>query len=196
MAIRLQELHPSLVHLPITLFPTAIGIDLVGRATGNSQLLETGRRAIGFAAIGAAVSAITGLIAQEEVNVEGKTMDMLITHRNINLTATIMSALMSRWRSKQSTPSAAYLALGVAGIGALTYSAYLGGKLVYHHGVGVAPAKGQFRENAPELRPGEMGSFTRDAATDLGHGVEHMAKELAKGKIVPSLTESHAEAHP
>jgi uncharacterized membrane protein len=196
MAIRLQEMHPSLVHLPITLFPTAIGIDLVGRATGNSQLLETGRRAIGFAAIGAAVSAITGLIAQEEVKVEGKTMDMLITHRNINLTATIMSALMSRWRARQSKPTAAYLALGLAGIGALTYSAYLGGELVYHHGVGVAPAKGQYREHPPELRQGEVGAFSRDAATDLGHGVEHLAKELAKGKIVPSLTERGAEANP
>jgi uncharacterized membrane protein len=196
MAIRLQEMHPSLVHLPITLFPTAIGIDLVGRATGNDRLLETGRHAIGLAAIGAAVSAITGLIAQEEVNVEGKAKDMLITHRNINLTATIMTALMSRWRSRQSRPSAAYLALGLAGIGALTYSAYLGGELVYHHGVGVAPAKGQFREHPPELRPGDMGTFSRDAVTDLGHGVGHLAREVAQGKIVPSLTEGHAEAHP
>jgi uncharacterized membrane protein len=196
MAIRLQELHPSLVHLPITLFPTAIGIDLVGRATGNDHLLETGRRAIGFAAVGAALSAITGLIAQEEVNVEGKTMDMLITHRNINLTATIMTALMTRWRSRRSKPSATYLALGLAGVGALTYSAYLGGKLVYHHGVGVAPAKGQYREHPPELRPGEMGEFSKDAATDLGHGVKHLTSELAQGKIVPSITEARAKAQP
>lgn len=196
MAMRLQEMHPSLVHLPITLFPTAIGIDLVGRATGNSQLLETGRRAIGFAAIGAAVSAITGLIAQEEVNVEGKTRDILITHRNINLAATIMTALMTRWRFRQSRPSAAYLGLGLAGIGALTYSAYLGGELVYHHGVGVAAADGQYREHPPELRRGDMGSFSRDAVTDIGHGVEHLAKELAKGKIVPTLTEGQAGAHP
>src|SRR5690606_30235032 len=53
MAIRLQELHSAAVHLPIALLPIAVGTDLVGRATGSRQLMETGRLAIGLAAAGA-----------------------------------------------------------------------------------------------------------------------------------------------
>ena len=194
MTIRLQEVHPSLVHLPLALVPTAIGADLVGRATGDRDLLGAGRRGMALAPAGAAVSAATGLIAQEEVNVHDATMDMLITHRNINLAATVMTGLMALWRSKRDRPSVTYLGLGLAGIGALAYSAYLGGRLVYEFGVGVAPAGGQWRADAPELGAGHPGRFARAAATDLAHGVKHLGQELAKGKIVPWLTNG-ADGH-
>jgi hypothetical protein len=121
-------------------------------------------------------------------------MDMLITHRNINLAATVMTGLMALWRSKQDRPSVTYLGLGLAGIGALAYSAYLGGRLVYEFGVGVAPAGGQWRADAPELGAGHPGRFARAAATDLAHGVKHLGQELAKGKIVPWLTNG-ADGH-
>ncbi|HET8655893.1 MAG TPA: DUF2231 domain-containing protein [Longimicrobiaceae bacterium] len=189
MSIRLQEIHPSLVHFPIALLPVAIGADLLGRATGSHSLLEAGRRTIQVAAAGAAVAAVSGLVAQEEVNVEGKTMDMLITHRNINLGATVATALMARWRSGRERPTLGYLGLGVAGMAAVTYSAYLGGTLVYRYGVGVEPAGGQWRENPPALgEAGETAAFASDAATDLVHGVKHLGEEIARGKIVPSLT--------
>ena len=79
MAMRLQEVHPALVHAPITLFPLAVGADLLCRATGNEFLLETGRRVMPLAAAAAAVAAVFGLVAQEAVKTEGPTHDMLIT---------------------------------------------------------------------------------------------------------------------
>lgn len=187
MTIRLQELHPSLVHLPIAMLPVAIGADVAGHATGNRSLMDAGKRAIGIAAVGAAVSALSGLIAQEEVNVEGKTMDMLITHRNLNLGLTITAALMAAWRAKRRRPTLAYLGLGLTGIAGVTYSAWLGGQLVYKYGVGVEPAGGQYRENPPELGAGETGAFIRDAGTDLLHGAGHLGKEMAEGRLAPSL---------
>lgn len=42
MAMRLHELHPSLVHFPIALLPTSIGSDLVGTLTRSRRLLELG----------------------------------------------------------------------------------------------------------------------------------------------------------
>ena len=71
MAIRLQEMHPALVHLPIALLPLAVGADVIGSVTKNDALLSFGQKAIGVAAVGAVGSAVTGLIAGEEVNVEG-----------------------------------------------------------------------------------------------------------------------------
>lgn len=188
MAIRLQEMHAAAVHLPIALLPVAVGADLLGRATGDRGLLKMGRHAIGLAAVGAIGATLTGLVAQEEVNAEGESMDMLITHRNLNVAATVVTALMAAWRRNHDRPSLGYLGVGLAGLGVVTYTASLGGMLVYQHGVGVAPADGQFRENAPELgEPGQTGAFFGEAATDLVHGVKHFAQEVAQGRIAPSL---------
>lgn len=68
MAIQLQQMHPALVHLPITLLPLAVGADVLGCVTGNKSLFGFGQKAIGIAAVGALASAVTGLIAGEEVN--------------------------------------------------------------------------------------------------------------------------------
>lgn len=201
MAIRLQELHAAVVHLPVALLPVAVGADLLGRATGNRGLLEMGRHAIRLTAAGAIGAALTGLIAQEEVNVEGESVDVLITHRNLNAVATVVTALMAAWRRGHDRPSLGYLGVGLAGIGVVTYTAYLGGTLVYRRGVGVAPAGGQHRENAPELgEAGRTGDFFRAAAVDLGHGARRFAQELTEGRLVPSLgvgpSESYATAEP
>jgi len=72
MPVRLQEIHPSLVHLPMTLLPLAVGADALGRATGNQSLRDVGRWAMPLAAASAAVLALFGLIAQEEVKAEGR----------------------------------------------------------------------------------------------------------------------------
>jgi len=82
---------------------------------------------------------------------------------------------------------AAYLGVGAAGIGILAYTAYLGGTLVYDFGVGVQPAKGVYRDDAPALRAGQLGAFFRTAGTDLVAGVEHMVEELRKGQFVPAI---------
>jgi hypothetical protein len=51
----------------------------------------------------------------------------------------------------------------------------------------VAPAKGQYREHPPELGAGQVGAFSRTAATDLAKGVSHLAQELVQMKFAPSL---------
>ena len=87
MAIRLHQMHPALVHLPITLMPLAVGADLLGCIIGGKSLHSFGQKAIVLAAAGAGAAAVTGLIAGEEVNVEGDARDMLMTHRNLNFAA-------------------------------------------------------------------------------------------------------------
>lgn len=187
MAIRLQEMHPALVHLPITLVPLAVGADVLGCLTGRKSVRSFAQKTICLAAAGAVAAAVTGLIAGEEVNVEGESRAMLMTHRNLNFAATTFTCFMAVWRIQHSKPNAAYLAAGATGVGILGYTAYLGGKLVYVHGIGVEPAHGVYREDAPRLRKGQLGAFFMSAATDLVHGVRHMVQELAKGQIVPTM---------
>jgi uncharacterized membrane protein len=190
MAMRLHEMHPALVHVPITLLPLAVGADLLGRMTGDKSLLSFGQKAICASAVGAVASALTGLIAGEEVNVEGASRDMLMTHRNLNFVATLVAGGMALWRANHEKPSAVYLGTGAVGVAVLAYTAYLGGKLVYGAGVGVEPAHGVYRPDAPSLRSGQVGSFIGTAATDLAHGVQHMVQEVGQGQLVPTLMTS------
>lgn len=186
--LRLHEVHPIAVHLPIAMLPVAIAADLVGSATDDETLLSFGQKAIAVAAVGAGFSVLTGLIAGEEVNVEGRARDMLMTHRNLNVAAAGVAAGMALWRVKRSRPNAGYLGLGLIGTAILTYTGYLGGKIVYEAGAGVTPAGGVYREDAPEFHAGEMRAALADAASDLVHGVQHMAEEVADGKIIPAIT--------
>ena len=193
MAIHLQEMHPALVHLPIALLPLAVGADVIGSLTDNKSALSFGQKAICIAAAGAVASAATGLIAGEEVNVKGATEDKLITPRNLNFIATVVATSMALWRVNHRKPNAAYLGFGAAGVGILAYSAYLGGKLVFDVGVGVEPAHGVYRSDAPKLKFGQVRSFVKTAGTDLVHGVQHMVQEVAKGRLVPTIMASLRE---
>lgn len=95
MTIRLQQMHPALVHLPIALLPLAVGADLAGHVSDNPKLCDFGGKAIALAALGALAAAASGLIAGEEVNVEGESRDMLMTHRNLNFVATVVATSMA-----------------------------------------------------------------------------------------------------
>ncbi len=187
MAVRLQEIHPSIVHYPVALIPTAIGADLLANLTGSERLAEVGRVLMPLAAASAAVSAFFGIVAQEEVNAEGKAGEILATHRNMNLALTALGTAMAAYRWKRDEVGAGYLALGLAGVGALAYSAYLGGKMVYEHGVGVKPADGLRYGDSPELAPGEIGHAIRQTIEDVQVGVPRIIDETRAGRIAPSL---------
>ena len=191
MAMRLQEIHPSLVHYPLAFLPLSIGADLLARATGNRALGEMGRYAMALAAGSAAVAAVAGLAAQEEVDVEegSEAYEMLVTHRNMNLTVVGASAGMAMWRWREPEASPGYLALGLAALGAVGYSAYLGGKMVYQHGLGVEAADGLYEEEhpVPEITRETVGAALRYAARDVAAGARNTAKQLADGQIAPRL---------
>lgn len=176
MAVRLREIHPAVVHAPIALLPLAIAADVLGRLTHRRSLREAGRHLMPIAAASAAAAALTGLVAQHEVQADGPARDMLVTHRNLNLTVVGLATALAAWRWRSRRPSPAYLALGLAGVGLVGYSAFLGTKMVYAHGVGVDAAGG--------IRPtGRSGSergnaaAVRTAAGDMLRGLTHAAAD-------------------
>ncbi len=195
MSMRLHEVHPSLVHYPIAFLPLAIGADAVGKVTGNRTALRIGKLGMALTAGTAALAGFFGLVAQEEVKLNNdQAGDILTTHRNLNIGFTTLATLMAVRRSMRKKPSARYLALGTAAIGAVLYSAYLGGKMVYHHGVGVRAADGIADGHAPELRLDRMDEVAEHALQDARVGVRHAAEALSRGVIAPALgTDQEAE---
>lgn len=185
--MRIQEIHPALVHFPIALLPTSLGADALGRATGNRTLMEFGRMTMPLAAASALISGLFGLVAQEAVDVEGEAEEMLITHRNLNLGLIALAAVMATRRQRRSKPSIGYLLAGAAGSMVMSYSAYLGGHMVYELGVGVREAGGLLPGEAPEVRPGSLGHAARTSAEHLRDGAVNTVQQMAEGEIAPAL---------
>lgn len=188
MALRVQEIHPSLVHFPIALIPTAILADAIGRATGSRALMNMGRSLMPVAAASGMITGAAGLLAQGAVRAEGHAHDQLATHRTLNIGLVALTTAMAFSRAKRETPSTAYLLAGFAGMAGLAYSAYLGGKMVYEHGVGVAPAGGVRDGAAPEIGRHTVREAARASVADLARGAGMTADDMAVGDFVPALT--------
>jgi uncharacterized membrane protein len=189
MPMRLQELHSAAVHYPIAILPLSIGADVLGAITGNRTLAEVGRVGIALGAGSAILAGAAGLIAQEAVVAEGHAHDVLVTHRTLNIGLTVGSTAMAVYRAGVERPGIAYLATGLAALGGLVYSAYLGGHMVYELGVGIKE-RGLNEEYAPELRLENAGEAAWVATRNLGVGAFHAAAEMAGGELVPVLTHS------
>lgn len=187
MTMRIQEVHPAVVHFPIALFPTAVAFDAVGLLTGERSLMDTGRRLIPLAAASAALAGVAGFAAQGAVRTQGSAHHHLVTHRTLNVGLTSLLAVLAIDRLRRERPSPGYLVAGLAGIAAMAYSTYLGGKMVYGHGVGVEAAGGVREDAAPEIRRGNLGQAARTAAANTAHAVRHAAQHAAEGEFAPDL---------
>jgi len=187
MPMRLHEVHPTVVHFPHTLFPLAILSDLAGRLTGSRRLMDLGKTVMPLAAASAAVSGAAGLVAQEAARVEGRAHGLLTTHRNLNLGLIGTAALMSVARAREEVPGWGYLLLGLGGMAAMSYTAYLGGKMVYDHGVGVRAAGGLDEAASPSITLNEAGTAAATAGRHIASGIKHTAKHLREGEIAPEL---------
>lgn len=185
MAMHLQELHPSVVHYPIALLPVSLAADALGLLTRNRSLLELGRLTMPIAAASAAVAGVFGLIAQEVIDTDDEGMDMLVTHRTLNLGLIGLAAAMAAKRMGEKEPPVGYLVVGAAGLGAMFYSAYLGGQMVYDRGVGVRTAGGLREEVAPPLtQPVRAATMS---ARHIAMGARHTVEETMEGQLVPTL---------
>ncbi|MBJ6128442.1 DUF2231 domain-containing protein [Microvirga splendida] len=187
MPMRVQEVHPAIAHFPVALLPTAVVCDLVGRLTDNDALMETGRQLMPIAAASAAATGIAGFAAQEAVRTRDVSHDLLVTHRTLNIGLLALSVGLAAIRARSRRPSAGYLLAGLAGAALVTYSGYLGGRMVYAHGVGVDPADGIEHERAPEMPRDGFGRAARTAAGNIGQAIRHTAQDMAQGQIAPRI---------
>ncbi len=185
MPMRVHEVHPALAHFPVALLPTAVAADLIGRLTDNDSLMEMGRQLMPVAAASVAATGIAGFAAQEAVKTSEVSHDILVTHRTLNIGLLALSVGLAAIRARSRRPSAGYLLAGLAGAALVTYSGYLGGRMVYAHGVGVDPADGVEHERAPEMPNDGFGRAARTAAGNVGQALKHTVQEMAEGQIAP-----------
>lgn len=176
--MRVHELHPSLVHTPLVLIPMATLYDL--RASMKHRWRRPPSPGLWqAAALSGLVAGFTGLASANEVKAgDEHTRGMMYRHGAGNAAILAGTLAMATWRARRG-PTQLQGAVGLLMSGALLYTAYLGGKMVYDHGVGVrgmpADAPAGLGHSPPLFSARAMVALARDGL----HGGAWLARRTA-----------------
>jgi len=168
------------------LLPVSVGADLLGRVAGRPSLTQLGGQLMPPATASMALSALAGAVAQGAVRADGHARDMLVTHRTLNVGLFAAALVMTVVRARR-RPGPLYLLAGVAAAAGMSYSAYLGGKMVYQHGVDIDAAGGVRDGASPEITASRIAHATRVAAADAAHALADAARDARDGRVAPVL---------
>jgi uncharacterized membrane protein len=140
-SIAKHPLHPMLVMFPIALWTFGLVCDLLSlRAGGQPFWGDVAFYSMSAGLIGALAAAVPGFI--DYLSLRGSRVGKLVTvHMLLNLVAVALFAISIGLRLGNA-PSSLAIGLAVVGVLLIAASGWLGGELVYVHGVGVAPAAG------------------------------------------------------
>ncbi len=193
MTTRTQELHAMLVHSPLTLLPSAVLVDVAAAVSGDRAWDKTARRLWWATSAAGVVAGVAGLAASQEVKLDTqRTRDMLVKH-GVGNVAVVLGALgIAAWR----TGHRASWVSGVLGVGSLAlvgYSAWLGGELVYSHGVGVnalTMSETERERRSPPLFSREAPArLVSDAIKGWGWLMNRARRLLASSELFKSAAE-------
>jgi uncharacterized membrane protein len=135
-----HPIHAILVAFPIAFFVGSLGADIIFVATRVEFWRKCALALIAFGILGALAAAITGLIDYRTAPMSGSAFGIATAHRNVNFALVGIFVINSIIRLRRPGHWFGYL-LTLAGLAAVMYAGWLGGELVYRHGVGVAPVE-------------------------------------------------------
>jgi uncharacterized membrane protein len=129
-----HPLHPMLVAIPIGLWIFSLVCDLVFRfGSQNANWEIVGRYTLVAGIVGALVAAVPGFI--DMLSLPWGVKRIALMHMSINLTVVALY-VVNAWMRRNGVSDAA-IVLSVISVGMLAVSGWLGGKMVYVHGVAV-----------------------------------------------------------
>lgn len=166
--------HPLVVHFPIALTLIALLFSLAARLRAQHsaaiQLATVGHWSLWMAALSAVIAAMFGWLAYNSVNHDAAGHAAMLIHRNWAIPTAVglvILATLDAWKSRanqlMSWPVLIVLFLLSASI---AVTGWLGGEVVYRHGIGVL--------SLPESEKGMEGHHLDPEATE-GHEHHHGA---------------------
>lgn len=141
----MRPVHPLLVHFPIALLFLSVAADFVAFFSNSASLRDTGWWALIGAALGGVVTVAAGLYDMSRAPLEEDVHHLVHQHMKVGLTllAAIIGLTLWRWTvytQPGRAVSAIYLDVALLTMGLAGFQGWLGGELVYSHGVFVQPA--------------------------------------------------------
>jgi uncharacterized membrane protein len=125
--------HVVLIHFPIALFMTGVGLDLLSRGNPNSQFSAAAYWNLSIAAAAVIPTVLTGWLAWHFVLEEQKIKGLLLLHLLAASTATLLviASWWVHWRTRKTPmPLPRYrIPLELLGVVAVGLTAHLGGFL-------------------------------------------------------------------
>ena len=139
-----HPVHPILQAIPASLLPASTAFDALARLrVDDAGLSKAGHYTLIFGLVGAAGAAATGVLDYYEI--QNRPVRRLALYHGLTNTALVGSYVLSLLRRKDYKADDAALALSALGATLVGLSGYLGGALVYEHGVRV----GEDRDGIP-----------------------------------------------
>lgn len=137
--------HTVVVDFAVALLLTSLACDLLGSLGEERELLIVGAWTQLFGAAAAMFAVLSGLVAADAASPTGAVEDLVLRHRNLGIATAALLVPAAAWRFARhgALPERRawlYWLLVVLGTGLLTVAAWLGGVLVFRHGVGVGLA--------------------------------------------------------
>lgn len=150
-----HPLHPILIHFPIGLFVLSLVLDFLSLALDEAGVyLEASLYVLTAGVAAALLAVVPGLADYLGIRRDSPARRIGTIHLLLNLTAVIIYAVnawlrWTVWNDDAAAPgdrvAALAFLLSLVGLGLIAMAAYLGGRLIYGHGIAV----GRHRRKAP-----------------------------------------------
>jgi nitrite reductase/ring-hydroxylating ferredoxin subunit/uncharacterized membrane protein len=134
-----EPLHVALTDVPIGAWTAAMVFDALDVARNRDEFALAADTSIAIGLAGAAGAALTGLTDWSDVDPPARRTGLIHALLNISATALFTTSLILRKRSARAGGRIA----SAFGYALVSYSAHLGGSMVYEHRVGVDRTSGQ-----------------------------------------------------
>lgn len=138
-SIAKHPLHPMLIPLPIGMWIFSLASDVILLATAGTVWSTVAYYSMAGGVIGALVAALPGLVDLLTMN-PSYVRRLGIWHMGINLLVVGLYVANLLWRRGGESGVAGPFILSLVAVLLLGISGWLGGELVYVHGVAVEPA--------------------------------------------------------
>ena len=140
------RLHAAVNDFPPALLPLSVLLDLLGIAFKRESLKAAAFWTLVFGVLGTVAAIFAGLMAEDVVQHSEHAHVIMDTHKTLAFIVLAIFGLLAIWRivrrgvwNEKEQPIA--LTAGIIGIAILLYTASLGGKLVFDHGLGIPTAR-------------------------------------------------------